>query len=84
MIRVVHRGSPRTAEALASCLRQEGLEANYPPVSEYRGGIESVPEQVVMAVVGGVGADVLKAAAKRGIEKFRERFPRVEVSIWED
>ncbi len=74
----------RSAATLAACLRAQGLEVTYRAPMERRDTGIGGPELLEITVVGGtaaiLAADAIKAAVKRGVDKFHERYPGLEVS----
>ena len=80
-MQVILRGTPEGANALADCLRAEGLE-----VTVRRRVHASVsPGDATMLFAIAVGAQLtaqgVQAAAKRAIEAFREQEPEANVRV---
>jgi hypothetical protein len=85
MVQVTHEGTARTASMLAACLREEGLEVSYEPPLEHRGAVD-VAELVVMIVSLPVVvfAGDIRAAAIRGVEKFKQKVPGATATVEDD
>jgi hypothetical protein len=73
---VEYIGPPAFVGALAQCLREEGVEVDYEPPIEERGGTEVAREVVI-----GIMANGAWAAIVLGVKKYRKRFGKGRVKL---
>jgi hypothetical protein len=85
-MKITHTGTHKTAAALAQALRDEGLEVEVvelrSPMKRRGGGPQNALWDFILNVTLTVAAEeALEAAAKRGIEAFKKKYPALRAQL---